>query len=44
MSSSGLKQILPRSSHKGRILGACFHPEITTDTRIHGFFRDMAAR
>lgn len=26
------------------ILGACFHPEITTDTRIHGFFRDMAAR
>ena len=28
---------------QGRILGACFHPEITTDTRIHGFFRDMAA-
>lgn len=29
--------------HQGRILAATFHPELSSDRRVHRLFRDMAA-
>ena len=34
----------PAFVREGRVLATTFHPELTTDTRIHAYFLEVAAQ
>ena len=49
LAGSGVEILASHGGHgvfvrQGNVMGTSFHPELTSDTRIHGYFLDMVAR